>query len=192
VWTQYPARLYTACTQRAARTQRCSLCSAYTNGSIMRRWSSGLRRGDGRARVSALSINAWDLTELRAGDKSYAGLNAQSSQVTLKRLDLAFAAFFRRVKAGQTPGSSRRNGARTAARSRKRRFRTDAPLQVRLRADARSERRAGQFAVGAEQPWPGTGPKRHPVPACGLGSVVHGPSITRTKFCGWMYAAKAL
>src|SRR5450631_1191334 len=71
-------------------------------------------------------------------------------------------------------------------------FGTDAPLQVRLRADARSERRASQFAVGAEQPWPGTGPKRHAVPACGLGGVVHGPSITRTKFCGWMYAAKAL
>jgi Probable transposase len=52
-------------------------------------------------------------------------------------------------------------------------FGTDAPLQVRLRADARSERRAGQFAVGAEQPWPGTGPKRHPIPACGLGGVVH-------------------
>jgi putative transposase len=48
-----------------------------------------------------------DLTELRAGDKSYAALNAQSSQVTLKRLDLAFAASFRRVKAGQTPGFPR-------------------------------------------------------------------------------------
>jgi putative transposase len=49
----------------------------------------------------------FDLTGLRAEDKSYAALNAQSSQVTLKRLDLAFAAFFRRVKAGQTPGFPR-------------------------------------------------------------------------------------
>jgi transposase len=37
-----------------------------------------------------------DLTELRTDDKTYAELNAQSSQVTLKRLTLAFDAFFRR------------------------------------------------------------------------------------------------
>ena len=48
-----------------------------------------------------------DLTELRAADETYAGLNAQSSQVTLKRLDLAFAAFFRRCKTGETPGFPR-------------------------------------------------------------------------------------
>src|SRR5450631_2324531 len=42
-----------------------------------------------------------DLTELRSADDSYAGLNAQSSQVTLKRLDLAYQAFFRRVKSGE-------------------------------------------------------------------------------------------
>jgi putative transposase len=48
-----------------------------------------------------------DLTELRSADESYAGLNAQSSQVTLKRLDLAYQAFFRRAKSGQTPGFPR-------------------------------------------------------------------------------------
>ena len=48
-----------------------------------------------------------DLTELRAADETYAGLNAQSSQVTLKRVDLAFAAFFRRCKTGETPGFPR-------------------------------------------------------------------------------------
>lgn len=39
-----------------------------------------------------------DLTALRADDGEYAGLNAQSAQVTLKRVDLAFKAFFRRVR----------------------------------------------------------------------------------------------
>jgi transposase len=34
-------------------------------------------------------------------------VNAQALQVTLKRLDLACAAFFRRVKAGATPGFPR-------------------------------------------------------------------------------------
>lgn len=48
-----------------------------------------------------------DLTDLRAADYVYASVNAQSAQVTLKRLDLAFAAFFRRCKAGQTPGFPR-------------------------------------------------------------------------------------
>src|SRR5450755_1214906 len=48
-----------------------------------------------------------DLTELRSADESYAGLNAQSSQVTLKRLDLAYQAFFRRAKSGETPGFPR-------------------------------------------------------------------------------------
>src|SRR5690606_21338003 len=33
--------------------------------------------------------------------------NAQSEQVTLKRLDLAFQHFFRRVKKGETPGFPR-------------------------------------------------------------------------------------
>jgi putative transposase len=47
-----------------------------------------------------------DLTELRA-DGEYAGLNAQSSQVTLKRLDLAYQAFFRRVKTGEKAGFPR-------------------------------------------------------------------------------------
>jgi putative transposase len=47
------------------------------------------------------------LTELRAEDEAYAELNAQSCQVTLKRLDLAFQHFFRRVKAGEKPGFPR-------------------------------------------------------------------------------------
>ncbi len=44
---------------------------------------------------------------MRADDEIYRVLNAQSSQVTLKRLDLAFQAFFRRVKSGGEPGFPR-------------------------------------------------------------------------------------
>ncbi len=40
------------------------------------------------------------LTRLRAGRPDYAELNAQSCQVTLKRVDRAFQGFFRRLKAG--------------------------------------------------------------------------------------------
>jgi putative transposase len=48
-----------------------------------------------------------DLTALRANDDAIRQLNAQASQLTLRRLDLAFQAFFRRVKAGETPGYPR-------------------------------------------------------------------------------------
>jgi putative transposase len=48
-----------------------------------------------------------DLTALRAADPEYKALNAQSSQVTLKRVDLAMQSFFRRVKSGETPGFPR-------------------------------------------------------------------------------------
>jgi hypothetical protein len=50
-----------------------------------------------------------DLTQLRVAEETIRGLNAQASQLTLKRLDLAFQAFFRRVKAGETPGFPRSN-----------------------------------------------------------------------------------
>jgi putative transposase len=43
------------------------------------------------------------LTDLRAAAREYSELNAQSEQVTLKRLDLAFRRFFRRMRAGRRP-----------------------------------------------------------------------------------------
>jgi putative transposase len=57
------------------------------------------------------SLNFYDqckeLTSLRKEIKEYEILNAQSCQVTLKRLDLAFMAFYRRVKSNSTPGFPR-------------------------------------------------------------------------------------
>ena len=48
-----------------------------------------------------------ELTRLRQDDPEIGALNAQSCQVTLNRVDLAFEAFFRRVKAGEEPGYPR-------------------------------------------------------------------------------------
>lgn len=48
-----------------------------------------------------------ETTRLRAVNPTLAACNAQSLQVTLKRLDLAFRAFFRRCKAGEKPGFPR-------------------------------------------------------------------------------------
>ena len=47
------------------------------------------------------------LTTIRQQDPAFLAVNAQSAQVTLKRLALAFRAFFRRCKAGETPGFPR-------------------------------------------------------------------------------------
>jgi putative transposase len=47
------------------------------------------------------------LTQIRAGNPEYLSVNAQPAQVTLQRLDRAFTAFFRRCKAGETPGFPR-------------------------------------------------------------------------------------
>jgi len=63
-------------------------------------------------RRCGISLNynhqAKDLTKLRAEFPEYAALNAQSEQVTLKRLDRGFQAFFQRVKEGkEKPGFPR-------------------------------------------------------------------------------------
>lgn len=57
----------------------------------------------------AFGLNAMclELTQWRRRVKSLSELNAQSMQVTAKRVALAFEAFFRRVKNGQTPGYPR-------------------------------------------------------------------------------------
>jgi putative transposase len=47
------------------------------------------------------------LTQWRKAVPALAGLNAQSEQVTIKRLDLAFQHFFRRLKNGEDPGFPR-------------------------------------------------------------------------------------
>lgn len=57
------------------------------------------------------SINLYDQTyqikEIRQIREDFGNLNFNSCQITLMRLDKAFKAFFRRVKAGQAPGFPR-------------------------------------------------------------------------------------
>ena len=48
-----------------------------------------------------------ELTLVRQDDSEWAGEHRRLAVATLKRVDLAFAAFFRRVKAGETPGFPR-------------------------------------------------------------------------------------
>jgi len=47
------------------------------------------------------------LTQIRNEHPEYKAINAQSLQITLRRLDLGYQAFFRRVKKGERPGFPR-------------------------------------------------------------------------------------
>lgn len=63
---------------------------------------------------SGISVSYGDqsaeLKEIRREDDGMARCNFSSCQATLRRLDRAFRAFFRRVKAGETPGYPRFKG----------------------------------------------------------------------------------
>lgn len=62
-------------------------------------------------RKAGKSISYYDkqnvLPQIKADRPEFCELGSHALQQTLRRLDLAFAAFFRRVKAGQTPGFPR-------------------------------------------------------------------------------------
>jgi putative transposase len=68
----------------------------------------------------AASFTAWarefaalaEITELRACEPRFAAVYRECEDATLRRLDLAFAAFFRRVKSGEGPGYPRFKSAR--------------------------------------------------------------------------------
>lgn len=82
-------------------------CSLY-NGALQ-------ERRDGYRHASRTSIKYGDqsaqLKEIRAFDPEWQGCwSFSSQQATLRRLDQAFAAFFRRVKSGEKPGYPRFKG----------------------------------------------------------------------------------
>lgn len=67
------------------------------NAALEERIRNYLETGKG----PSFSAQCKDLTQWRKASAGLAGMNAQSEQVTLKRLDLAFQHFFRRVKNGE-------------------------------------------------------------------------------------------
>jgi len=63
------------------------------------------RRSAWRERQLSITykVQYQQLTQLRAADRRMAAIFRELQDATLHKLDLAFAAFFRRVRAGQTP-----------------------------------------------------------------------------------------
>ena len=96
-------RMYPTCRQQAALSNMHGLHQRLYNAAIEQRVTAY------RLQEKSISLaeQCRNLTELRADFPEYAGLNAQSAQVTLKRLDLAFKAFFRRIKKSAAPGFPR-------------------------------------------------------------------------------------
>ncbi|MFO7954335.1 MAG: transposase [Thioalkalivibrio sp.] len=96
-------RLYPTAAQRGAlEHQRWVHCLLWNEALAERRLAWGERQES-----LGFSVQCNHLTEWRSQSKLLRGINAQSGQVTLKRLDLAFKHFFRRVQNGETPGFPR-------------------------------------------------------------------------------------
>ena len=74
-------------------------------------YNAALQERIGAYRKAGKSISYYDqqnvLPEIKAARPEFAELGSHALQQTLRRLDLAFQSFFRRVKAGQTPGFPR-------------------------------------------------------------------------------------
>jgi putative transposase len=96
-------RLYPNAAQEAALDAACELHRRLYNAALEERIDAWRKAG--------LSIGLHEqsasLTVIRKDDPAYAELPRKALLHTLERLDLAFRAFFRRVKAGETPGFPR-------------------------------------------------------------------------------------
>ncbi|GAA5533950.1 transposase [Deinococcus aluminii] len=92
--------------QEAALNEQLRLCHNLYNCALQERRDAYRKAGK--------TVTGYDqmkcLTEIKAALPEYKGVYSQVLQDVLKRLDKAFQGFFRRVKAGQTPGYPRFQG----------------------------------------------------------------------------------
>ena len=89
-------RLYPSARQQSALSDVLRLHQQLYNAALEHRINAYKKRG----KSIGFHDQCSELTELRRELSEYASLNAQSCQVTLKRLDLAFQGFFRRIRSG--------------------------------------------------------------------------------------------
>src|ERR1700756_2958136 len=75
----------------------------------------GRRMRTSRASRRAVQSAGRVWPEIKAARPEFVELGSHALQQTLRKLDLAFQAFFRRVKAGQTPGFPRFKASRRFA-----------------------------------------------------------------------------
>jgi putative transposase len=97
----YP--LYPTASQELSLRDALVACQQVYNAALEQRISAYKRQGKSLSRMEQQK----DLTELRGSDEAFGRVPARILRSSLFRLDRAYAAFFRRVKAGQTPGFPR-------------------------------------------------------------------------------------
>jgi putative transposase len=102
----YDFRLYTTRSQNAALARTCWLLRQLYNGCIQER-----REAWTKQRVSVTKrVQDAQVKAIRAHDPEYAAVHFHLLKDAISRADLAFKGFFRRCKAGQTPGYPRFKG----------------------------------------------------------------------------------
>jgi putative transposase len=99
----HKVRLYPTCAQERALITMLRVTRELYNALLMQRRDAWTTR-----RVSLPSREQYaQLTELRDAEPRFASVYRECEDAMLHRLDLAFAAFFRRLKCGDTPGYPR-------------------------------------------------------------------------------------
>jgi putative transposase len=104
----HKVRLYPTCTQVRALTEMLRVTRELYNALLQQRRDYWTTR-----RISCTWKKQYaEITELRAFEPRFAAVYRECQDATLRRADLAFAAFFRRVRSGENPGYPRFKPAR--------------------------------------------------------------------------------
>src|ERR1700681_4761909 len=99
----HKVRLYPTCAQERALGTMLRVTRELYNALLMQRRDAWTTR-----RISVSSRDQYaQLTELREADPRFAAVYRECEDAVLHRLDLSFAAFFRRLKRGEGPGYPR-------------------------------------------------------------------------------------
>jgi transposase len=99
----HKVRLYPTCAQERALFTMLRVTRELYNALLQQRRDAWTTR-----RVSLPSCQQYtQITELREAEAPFAAVYRECEDAVLHRLDLSFAAFFRRVKRGETPGYPR-------------------------------------------------------------------------------------
>jgi len=100
---KYTYRLYPTKTREPALFEHLRLHQQLYNAALQERIEAYRKQG-----INLTYNDQQDsLTQIRYADKAYAAMPVMAERMTLRRLDKAFRAFFRRVKKGETPGFPR-------------------------------------------------------------------------------------
>jgi putative transposase len=104
----HKVRLYPTCAQERKLYEMLRVTRELYNAMLFQRRDSWSTRGTAYTSKQQYA----EITELRACEPRFAAVYRECEDATLHRLDLNFAAFFRRIKSGETPGYPRFKSAR--------------------------------------------------------------------------------